>query len=330
MGILYRSLIRPAAFRISPERSHGLAVAAFRVTPYWKIAGKLRGASTRGIDVDVAGLRFPNPIGLAAGFDKDCRALSGLLAAGFGYVVGGTVTLQPRPGNARPRMLRIPENKALLNALGFPGRGLDAAERKLSRLSDAERRRVVLSVSGTEVDDIVECHRRLEPLAAGIEVNISSPNTAGLAVFQEPKALSELIVAVHADAKKPLFVKMPRLQENEEILELALGASESGADGLIVANTLPITDARLAPGKGGLSGGPLLDSTVSAVGFLRERLPEKVALIASGGIATADDVMRQMDLGASAVQLYTSMVYEGPTIAAEIARGLAKRGFSAV
>jgi dihydroorotate dehydrogenase len=327
MGIFYRSVIRHAAFRLSPERSHGLAVAAFRVTPYWKIAGRLSGASTSGVEVNVAGLHFPNPVGLAAGFDKDCRALGGLLAAGFGYVVGGTVTLQHRPGNARPRLVRTPRDKALLNALGFPGKGLEAAERQLQRLSDSDRRRVILSVSGTEMEDIVECHRRLEPFAAGIEVNISSPNTAGLAVFQEPKALSELITAVRADAKKPLFIKMPRLQENEAALELALGASESGADGLVVANTLPVSDARLAPGRGGLSGRPLLESTASTVEFLRERLPEQVTLIASGGIATADDVIRLMDLGASAVQLYTSMVYEGPTIAAEIARGLVKRGF---
>ena len=329
MGIFYRSVIRKVVFRIPPERSHRMAVAAFRVTPYWKIAGRLKGASTPGIGVDVAGLRFPNPVGLAAGFDKDCRALSGLLAAGFGYVVGGTITLQPRPGNARPRMVRLPGDKALLNALGFPGKGLDAAEKQLHRLSDSDRRRVILSVSGTEIEDIVECHRRLEPLAAGIEINISSPNTAGLAIFQEPKALSELITAASAGAKKPLFVKMPRLQDREATLELAAGGSESGADGLVVANTLPVEDARLAPGKGGLSGRPLLESTASTVDLLRKRLPERVALIASGGIASADDIIQLMDLGASAVQLYTSMVYEGPTIAARLARDLAKRGFGA-
>jgi len=322
MGMIYRTLIRPIVFRLSPERSHALAVASFRAAPAWRLAGRIIAKRDSSLETTVAGLTFPNPVGIAAGFDKDCEVLASLLNVGFGYVVGGTVTLDARPGNPRPRMVRLGRDDALLNALGFPGKGLENAARRLGKLSPQHASRTLISVSGAEEDDILECHRRLEPLVAGIEVNISSPNTAGLAVFQEPERLSALTKRISGDKKKPLFVKLPRFEDTAALVDLAMAAVEAGADGLVTANTLPVEDDRLAMGRGGLSGRPLLDSTLKLVAAVRQASPDRVAVIGCGGISTGEQARAVLDAGASGVQLYTALVYEGPGIAGAICRDL--------
>ena len=322
MGMIYRTLIRPIVFRLQPERSHALAIASFRAAPAWRLAGRIIAKRDSNLETTFAGLTFPNPVAIAAGFDKDCEVLASLLNVGFGYVVGGTVTLDSRPGNLRPRMVRLGRDNALLNALGFPGNGLDSAEARLRGLSPQHASRTLISVSGTEVDDILECHRRLEPLVAGIEVNISSPNTAGLAVFQEPERLSALIRRISGEKKKPLFVKLPRFEDAAALVDLATAAVETGADGLVTANTLPIEDDRLSTGRGGLSGQPLLESTLKLVAAVRQASPDHVAVIGCGGISTGDQARAVLDAGASGVQLYTALVYEGPGIAGAICREL--------
>jgi dihydroorotate dehydrogenase len=322
MGMIYRTLIRPLVFRLPPERSHALAVASFRVAPAWRLAGRILAKHDSSLKTSVAGLEFPNPVGIAAGFDKDCVALASLLNVGFGYAVGGTVTLDPRPGNPRPRMLRQSADDALLNALGFPGKGLENAARRLGNISSDHASRTLVSISGAEEDDVLECHRRLEPLVAGVEVNISSPNTAGLAVFQEPARLSGLIKRISSEKKKPLFVKLPRFDEPAELAGLATAAVEAGADGLVTANTLPVEDDRLAMGRGGLSGRPLFESTLRLVAAVRKASPDHIAVIGCGGISSGDQAKTIMDAGANAVQLYTALVYEGPEIAGAICREL--------
>lgn len=270
----------------------------------------------------LAGLAFPNPVGLAAGFDKDCAALAPLLDTGFGYVVGGTVTLGPRPGNPRPRLVRDPRRGALLNALGFPGKGLEHAEARLQRLPEGCRNRVLVSISGTEEVDILECHRRLEPWVAGIELNISSPNTAGLVVFQQADRLRGLVRALVEQKTKPLFIKLPRSEGIVEAVALAQAGVEAGAEGVVAANTRPVEDDRLAVGRGGLSGEPLFESTRELVRSLREALPKGCAVIACGGIGKAEQVQALMADGADAVQLYTAFVYEGPGLPGRICRDL--------
>ena len=322
MGMIYRTLIRPLVFRLPPERSHALAVASFRASPAWRLAGRILARRDASLETAVAGLTFPNPVGVAAGFDKDCEVLESLLNVGFGYAVGGTVTLDPRPGNPRPRMLRLGADDALLNSLGFPGKGIENAARRLGKLSPEQKSRTLISISGTEDDDILECHRRLEPLVAGVEVNISSPNTAGLAVFQEPLRLSALIKRVSEEKKKPLFVKLPRFEDAAVLVELAAAAVEAGADGLVTANTLPVEYDRLATGRGGLSGQPLFESTLKLVAAVKQASPNHVAVIGCGGISTGNQAQAVLDAGASAVQLYTALVYEGPAIAGSICREL--------
>ncbi len=272
---MYRTFARPLAFALPPETSHRLAVNAFRVRALWRAFGRIAAPRGDATETRVAGLALPNPVGLAAGFDKDCVALGSLLDIGFGYVVGGTVTLQPRTGNARPRMFRNAPEQALVNALGFPGRGLDQAEARLKPMMERDRQRVLVSISGTKDDEILACHGRLEPLVAAIEVNISSPNTAGLAVYHEAERLRPLVSALAAQKAKPLLLKLPRLPETESVVELATAALEAGADGVVAANTRPVSDRRLAVGRGGLSGEPLFASTLELVRAIRAAVPEE-------------------------------------------------------
>jgi dihydroorotate dehydrogenase len=280
------------------------------------------------LETTVAGITFPNPVGVAAGLDKDCRFLPGLLDIGFGFATGGTVTRDARPGNATPRVIRETRQHALLNALGFPGKGLDAAESRLRKLSEDRRSRILVSISGTEVEDIAECHRRLQPLVAGVEVNVSSPNTAGLRTFHEPENLARLVSALVVQRDRPLFVKLPPWrseEERDEMMPMARTSIESGADGLVIANTHPTEDARLAVGRGGFSGAPLFDDTLRMVSEAREEFGDEFALIACGGVSTADQVWQLLEAGASATQIYTSFIYEGPGLPGRINRDLVKR-----
>ena len=322
MRFIYRFLIRPVVFRLPPEVSHRFAVDSFRLRPVWRLFGLFARSRAGDQHTVLSGIEVRNPVGIAAGFDKDCEVLGSLLDIGFGYVVGGTVTPDARQGNPKPRMIRRSKEGALVNALGFPGRGLESARKRLSGLSPAISARTFISISGTEDDSIRECLIALEPLVAGVEVNISSPNTAGLAVFQEPIRLRQLIEMLSAAKSKPLFVKMPRLADSGKFIELIQAAHEGGADGFVTANTLPIAHEGLAVGKGGLSGKPLLGSTLELVEQARKHLGDGPTVIGCGGISNAEDARAVMDAGADAIQLYTALVFEGPGIASSISRGL--------
>ncbi len=270
--------------------------------------------------ITLAGLELPSPLGAAAGIDKECRTLPALLNLGFGFATAGTVTLAARPGNAKPRLIRDVQERSLVNAMGFPGPGLDVFEPRLRNLRHV-RGRTLVSVSGTIEEEVFECHRRLQPLASGVELNVSSPNTTGLRIFHEPARLRSL-VEVLAEAKTaPLFVKLPpwsrEAGSRRHALFLAETAVLAGADGLVIANTHPVDDARLAVGRGGLSGAPLFEHTRRMVAEVRAALPE-VALIGCGGVSSARDVWELMSIGANAVQLYTAFIYEGPNLPARI------------
>ncbi len=232
------------------------------------------------------------------------------------------MTLAARPGNPKPRLLRLPESRAVINAMGFPGSGLDQAEIRLKAVT-ASKRRLLASVSGTIEEEVIECHRRLQLLVSAIELNISSPNTAGLRVFHEPARLRGLVEALAAAKTVPLFVKLPPWERDDRAHSIALAetAIVGGADGLIVANSRPVEDSRLKMGRGGLSGTPLFEQTVRIVAEVSSALPG-AALIGCGGVSSASDTWRLLASGADAVQLYTGLVYEGPTLPSRINRQL--------
>jgi len=300
---------------------------ALSVPGVWNAFRPFNGARNSRLSTDLAGISFPTPIGLAAGYDKDCRVLGPVLKLGFGFVTGGTVTLSSRPGNPKPRIARIPDKKALMNSLGFPGQGLEAAVKRLGR-HRSHRDRILVSIAGTMEDEIVECLRRTQPLAAGIELNISSPNTAGLRIFHEPGRLRGLVEGLVADRQVPLFVKLPPwprdIDNRRDILKLAETAVDAGADGLVVANTHPVESRRLQTGRGGLSGAPLFEHTELMIADVQALVQGNAAIIACGGVSTAEQVWKLMASGASAVQLYTSFIYEGPGLPSRLNRRLAK------
>lgn len=328
----YESLLRPLLFRLPPEQAQHLADQTLRAWPLWQTLSAFSAIERPELATSIGGLELANPIGLAAGYDKNCQLTPGLSSLGFGYVTCGTVTLDARPGNPGVRLLRDPGNSALINALGFPGDGLEAAAENLSKDRQlVGSTPVVVSVSGTEIDDIVACHRRLEPLVDAVEVNISSPNTAGLRIFHDTSVLAELIEAISEQRSRPLFVKMPpfperaaNAEQHDLVMSLAEACVSAGVAALSVANTQPVPDARLGVGTGGLSGKPIYWQMIRMVSEVRAVVGNSTAINACGGIFTAEDAWRALSSGADTVQLLTGMVYRGPGVARNIARGLSR------
>ncbi len=322
----YRSFVRPWLFKLPPETALGAADRALAVTPFWRAYGALHPVP-RGQQTLMGGVAPRNPVGLAAGLDKQCAYLDSLGHLGFGYVVGGTVTLHPRPGNPKPRVLRLPEQKALINALGFPSVGLAIAARRLERLR-VRPAKVLVSVAALGDEDTEACLRRLEPLVDGIELNISSPNTQGLRRYQEPQTLRTLIERLNGPRRKPLFVKLPPYTDDaghENVSALVGVCKELGVTGVTASNTIPVDDARLAIGRGGLSGRPVLNDTLRIITELRQEAGDGMVINACGGISSADDAAKVLRAGADTVQLYTALVYCGPGVVHEIVSGLATR-----
>ena len=327
----YESLFRPLLFKLPPERAQHLADRMLQAWPLWRAVMRVNAAAPE-VQTSAGGLDMSNPIGLAAGYDKVCQLTPGLSSLGFGYVTCGTVTLDARPGNPGVRLLRDPQNLALTNALGFPGDGLEAAAENLTKdRRHVEGTPIVASISGTEIDDIVTCHRRLEPLVDAIEVNISSPNTAGLRLFHSTYVLAELLAAISERRSQPLFVKMPPFPERHQdddqhdlVLSLAQVCVSEGVEALTVANTQLVSDARLGVGSGGLSGKPIYGQMTRMVSEVRSVVGNSTAINACGGIFTAADAWGALCAGADTIQLLTGMVYRGPGIARDIARGLAR------
>ncbi len=329
----YRDLIRPLLFRLPPETAQKLADEALRLTPVWKFLEPYLEYAHPSLRTTVAGIDMRSPIGLAAGYDKDCERLGSLAALGFGYVVGGTVTLSPRTGNPSPRILRYERQESLVNSLGFPGKGVGNAAMHLAGRGGPARAPAVVSVSGETVAEIVACHRELEPVASAIEVNISSPNTAGLRAFHDVGALTELLTDINADRERPLFVKMPPFpqaggsRDDDDARKLVLGLAsvcvEQGVDALTVANTRPVRDPELAVGVGGLSGRLVYRDMLRMVSETRAVVGDSIAINACGGVFSGRDAWNALLAGADTVQLLTALIYQGPGIVRSINRQLA-------
>ena len=326
----YRSFIRPLLFSLPPEAAQTAAELVLKQELVWRALSPALRVRSPMLRTDLCGLKLENPVGLAAGYDKDCQFLPSIAALGFGYVTAGTVTEAPRLGNPRPRVLRYVKEQSLVNALGFPSRGLDFAARRLAKARRSlGATAVIVSVSGVTAGEIVRCHRRLEPLADAIEINISSPNTAGLRVFQEAPAFAELIGRVSERRKKPLLVKLPPFgpsspeaaadgPDSERLLRLVAASVEQGVDGLTVANTRPVAEPRLAAGSGGLSGKLLFPDTVRMVAEVKAEAGDKVAINACGGIFSGEDAWQALQAGATTVQLLTGLIYRGPGVVRRI------------
>jgi dihydroorotate dehydrogenase len=329
--MLYR-IAFPLLDRIDPERAHRLALAALKSG---LIAGDRR-ADPPILAQRLFGLAFPNPVGLAAGFDKDGEVHRQALGLGFGFVEMGSVTPKPQPGNPRPRLFRLTADRAVINRMGFNNHGLAAMAERL-RNRDTARGIVGINLGKNkdQVDaaaDYAAGTQALGPLADYLVINVSSPNTPGLRALQSRDALAALIAAVldaraRLERRPPLLLKIaPDLTDadRKDIAEVALA---SGLDGLIVSNTTIARPAGLDPRHaqeaGGLSGRPLLQPATETLRDLYRRTGGKLPMIGVGGIAEAADAYAKIRAGASLVQVYTALVFEGPGLVRRIKAGLA-------
>lgn len=337
---MYPLLFRLVLTRIDPERAHHLAVGVIRllgVPPFSWIA-RLLTAPRAGLRTETLGLTFDSPFGVAAGFDKDARMVSGLRALGFGHVEIGTVTARPQPGNPRPRLFRLVADRAVVNRMGFNNAGAEAAARRLERL----RRRRVRPVIGVNIgksrvvavedaaQDYVRSTRLLAPLADYLVVNVSSPNTPGLRGLQALESLRPLLTAVRdAAGSTPLLVKIAPDLADDEVQAIARLAVDLGLAGLIATNTTISREGLRTPGQivaaageGGLSGAPLKLRAMAVLRLVRAVVPPEFVVVSVGGVETASDVRERLGAGADLVQGYTAFLYRGPLWAREINRAL--------
>lgn len=341
---LYARILRPILFRLDPELAHRLTLAALALAP--PIAAP---ADPPELATTVFGVRLPNPVGLAAGMDKDARALNAWNLLGFGFAELGTITPRPQPGNPRPRMWRLETDRALINRLGFPGAGMAAAAARLERPARRVRSiRVGLNFGPNKdtpparvAEDYAALTRRLARHADFIVVNVSSPNTPGLRDFQAPARIREIVAAIRGAAAPgiatpPVLIKIAPDLDDAQIDALCACALDERIAGIVATNT---TLAReevgvTAPYPGGLSGTPLRARARRVIAHVHATTGGGIPIIGVGGIASAEDAFEHIRAGASLVELYTAMIYQGPGIVGEIKRGLvrllAREGFRSI
>lgn len=322
------SLIRPALFLADAETAHGLSLAALRMMPLPPLA-----APGPVLSQTVAGLRFTGPVGLAPGYDKNAEVPRAILRMGFGFTEVGTLTPLAQQGNPRPRLFRLVEDKAVINRMGFNNEGQAAAIKRLSNWDrNAGEGPLGINIGANKdsedrVADYVAGVTAMEPLADYLTVNISSPNTPGLRALQDKAALDDLLAAVMAARKgaTPIFLKVaPDLEpaDIDDIVEVSLNHKIAA---LIVSNTTisrPLLKSRHADESGGLSGAPLRDLAQQRLSDFRKSSGGKIPLIGVGGISSGEDAYARIRAGASLVQVYSALVYEGPGLAKAINGGL--------
>lgn len=329
---LFEGLARQALFSLDPETAHGLSIAALRCgLPLGRPVTDPR------LAMRVAGIDVPNPLGMAAGYDKNAEVPDALLRLGLGFAEVGTVTPLPQSGNPRPRIFRLPRDGAVINRLGFNNDGHDAAERRLA--ARAGRPGVVGVNVGANKDsadrmaDYEAGVRRFARHASYLTVNISSPNTPGLRSMQAREALAELLARVVAvrDATGlpvPLFLKIAPDLAEAELEDVAAEVLEKRVEGVIVSNTTiarPALASRAHAGEaGGLSGRPLFERSTAVLARMRRLLGAEVALIGAGGVDSVETALDKIRAGADLVQLYTGMIYGGPALPGRIVAGLAR------
>ena len=331
----YERLVRPVLFAFDAETAHSLTIRALRATSHVDLALRFLNLKRPPKPRTVFGITFPNPIGLAAGLDKNGVALPAWAALGFGFIEIGTVTAKAQPGNPKPRIFRFPEEQALINRLGFNNDGADAIARRLERLKRSGRWPgipVGINIGkskSTELsnatDDYLYSFRRLREFADYVVLNVSSPNTPGLRELQEVTALNELLGAIAGKnliARKPIVVKIAPDLAPEELDQIVTTCEANKVAAIIATNTTLDHSAipNDADQQGGLSGAPLRTKSTALVRQITAR--STIPVIASGGIMDADSAREKIAAGAQLLQIYTGLIYRGPALLREIAEAL--------
>ncbi len=318
-----------ALHRLDPELAHTLALKALKAG----LATLPGPVTSPRLVCTLAGLSLPNPVGLAAGFDKNAEAVAPLMRAGFGFIELGAATPRPQPGNPRPRLFRLPEDRAVINRFGFNNDGAEAIARRLARRPSGIPVGLNLGANKDSPDRAADYARVLETCGPFIDfatVNVSSPNTERLRELQGRAALSALLAGVMAARAAlprpvPVFLKIAPDLDERELEEIAEVASEGGIDAIIATNTTLSREGLRSAGAqqpGGLSGAPLFERSTRVLARLSKLTAGRIPLIGVGGVSSAEEALAKIRAGASAVQLYTAMVFEGLSLAARIARDL--------
>lgn len=344
-ALMYRAF-RPILFRQDPEAIHYRAMRwlqrACRVPAMRSLLRRQYTILDSRLERTVFGITFSNPVGLAAGFDKDARWTDELSTLGFGFIEIGTLTPEPQPGNEPPRLFRLPADRALINRMGFNNGGAKAAAERLNR----RKERLIIggnigknkaTPNEDALSDYIKAYEALKEVVDYFVVNVSSPNTPGLRALQEKRPLLEILNALQdlnrqSGKPKPFLLKIAPDLTDEQLDDIADIIKESGIAGVIATNTT-ISRANLSTAKektddigaGGLSGKPLLARSTEVVRYLHQKSGGAFPIIASGGIFTAEDALEKIEAGASLVQVYTGFIYEGPAIAKNICKGLLQK-----
>ena len=337
--MLYK-LLRPLLFAMPPELAHSIAIDTLRLIGKGRTVFPAPNDDPREA-VTLFGLRFPNRVGIAAGFDKNGVCIDGLAAIGFGFVEVGTVTPRPQSANPKPRLFRDPASRALVNRLGFNNLGVD-------RVVENLRRRKFMGICGVNIgknrdtaienagDDYEFCFTRVAPVADYVTLNLSSPNTPGLRKLQDREYLLPILKRIHACREAlqrtsartvPILIKLAPDLGDEQFDAIASFAAEHLIDGVIATNTTTSrpADSPLRDEAGGMSGAPLHALSVAVVAKLRRLLPTHFPIVGVGGIMNPEDALRMLDAGADLIQLYTGLVYEGIGLPRRIRRAMLAR-----
>ncbi|HET7162837.1 MAG TPA: quinone-dependent dihydroorotate dehydrogenase [Rhodanobacteraceae bacterium] len=327
--------LRPLLFSLEAETAHRLTLYALGVAQRSNLMRWVAQPPPAGLPVRAFGIDFPNPVGLAAGLDKNGEHLDALGALGFGFVEIGTVTPRPQPGNPKPRLFRLPDQEALINRMGFNNDGVAALVRNV----EGSQWRGVLGINigknkdtpnDRAVDDYLACLERVYPLASYVAVNVSSPNTPNLRDLQQGESLQRLTamltearekLAARHGARKPLLLKIAPDLDDAQMDAIATALLESGIDGLICTNTTihrsAIAGAPHANETGGLSGKPLFEPATEVLRGMAQRLGDRIPLVGVGGVLTGSDAADKISAGAKLVQIYSGLIYRGPWLLTE-------------
>ena len=316
LNFLYKYFLRKILFLLNPETAHKVVESFLYLIPNKLFNIFFKYNFSKDTSTVIFGNNVPSPVGIAAGLDKDYKSTPKYLSLGFGFSVVGTTMINPRKGNPKPRLIREKSKGELVNALSFPS---DGSYKILNRFKNypSPRERIIISVSGTSEEEIIENLLLFQDFCFAVEINISSPNTTDLKKFVNHNSIRSILKKSRKVTNLPIFIKLPRLLEIEYYDELIKATQEFDQVGVVLCNTLPVTDSRLSVGNGGRSGKSLFDSTLSILKYVRKSFPE-ITILCSGGISSPDQAKMLLESGANALQIYTALIYEGPGIIKEI------------
>lgn len=324
VSLAYRSVVRPLLFSLSPEQAHRFALTTMRWPVPWRLLEPALAVRDERLRVQLGGLAVANPVGLGPGVDKNGVAAAALARLGFGFVVVGSITKHPRPGNPRPRLARDVPNEAIMNSLGLPSLGVVAAVRALGRARGLPVP-LIASVAGFSPEELVELAAAVEPVVDGVEIGLVCPNSTEAERMRELDLFEEVATGVAARRRKPTYIKLPSHHDEAtagNVRQMVTRAADLGLDGVSVSGSRQIAIPRFPDGRGSVAGRPVFPDALRITSDVARWADGRLSIRSAGGIFDADGAAAMIAAGADAVEIYSAFVYRGPAIACEINRGL--------